>query len=571
MKHHIFTLMILAVVAAGSAKKFSDAPAGQGVSTVNSGGGADYISLDEAAKDFSSLAGGCTGNWTLLIASDLFEPNNVAFGNLTNGNSVTVRPAPSSQPTITFTTTTALAGTIWAGHLLIGTTSTLNLAGQLLGTDNFTIDGSNVPGGTTRDLKITDTSALTVGSYLVRVVGACGNATIKNAVIEQQSSGTLESFCVEFTNRRDIGSVDRVPTTGTVTNCLLRSKTSANGQAIVCRNSGTIAAGTVMTGMSFTSNTIETTFRGFFMNPAVGDVLNNTCSIDETFTFTSRPDLFEHSFNGSSGYTLNFKNNKMTKLRVSAGNTAGVLSAMFIGQGIAQPQVGTYNIENNFFGGFDLGDIPTTTAPSLVRAITIQGAAAGTTVTCNTNILHNSINMPNFANLQQAANVDRYCALALNQGQYAGTTILKNNIIRMEQNNGVVYWKVGGAVGPFISDYNVFYLGNAGAQFAGYNVANGSHVANVADFAAWQLASGQDANSRVVNPTVPVIAGAGAWASNSDLHFTSDPGSVYLGTPVGLTTDIDGQSRSVTQPVIGADELAISIVVTAADDWQLFN
>ncbi|QLQ06912.1 MAG: hypothetical protein HZY76_13270 [Anaerolineae bacterium] len=68
-----------------------------------------------------------------------------------------------------------------------------------------------------------------------------------------------------------------------------------------------------------------------------------------------------------------------------------------------------------------------------------------------------------------------------------------------------------------------------------------------ATLAAWQTATGQDANSISADPL---------FVSTTDLHL-SGPSSpaVDAGTPIaGITIDIDGDTRSATTPDIGADE-----------------
>jgi hypothetical protein len=69
----------------------------------------------------------------------------------------------------------------------------------------------------------------------------------------------------------------------------------------------------------------------------------------------------------------------------------------------------------------------------------------------------------------------------------------------------------------------------------------------VATLAEWQAASGQDANSRSINPQ---------FVSAFDLHVTEGDLN-NAGVPVvGVSDDIDGELRSALTPDIGADEFA---------------
>jgi gliding motility-associated-like protein len=91
-------------------------------------------------------------------------------------------------------------------------------------------------------------------------------------------------------------------------------------------------------------------------------------------------------------------------------------------------------------------------------------------------------------------------------------------------------------------DYNNFYI-------TGTNAFIGSTGTDYATLAAWQAATGQDANSLT---QAPVFAGAG-----SGNYAPFNPALDNEGTPVGITTDINNASRSATTPDIGAYEFSI--------------
>jgi PKD repeat protein len=88
-------------------------------------------------------------------------------------------------------------------------------------------------------------------------------------------------------------------------------------------------------------------------------------------------------------------------------------------------------------------------------------------------------------------------------------------------------------------DYNNYYTN--GAQIGYYGSAN------TATLAAWQTASGHDANSIAVNP---------GFYSDYDLHVCSDSLD-GKGTPLApITDDRDMQARNASTPDIGSDEFA---------------
>ena len=99
-------------------------------------------------------------------------------------------------------------------------------------------------------------------------------------------------------------------------------------------------------------------------------------------------------------------------------------------------------------------------------------------------------------------------------------------------------WYTFGAVPPNMTlDYNVYNPGGANiAYFYGTIQAT---------LAAWQAA---DTSLNANSSDAPVN-----FMSNDDLHLIT--GANNIGTPIaGITTDIDGDTRSTTTPDIGADE-----------------
>jgi hypothetical protein len=162
----------------------------------------------------------------------------------------------------------------------------------------------------------------------------------------------------------------------------------------------------------------------------------------------------------------------------------------------------------------------------------VGGAATsyGVYVTTSTNInfWHNSIHV-------SGTGATSRCFYAT--GAATIKLVVQNNLL-INSGGGVTYYIVSTAVpGLSISNYNDLYT--TGASLAYWDVAN---TATLAD---WQLASSKDANSVSADPI---------FASNSDLHVFG--GAVNdAGTPIpSVTTDIDGDLRSLTTPDIGADE-----------------
>ncbi len=115
-----------------------------------------------------------------------------------------------------------------------------------------------------------------------------------------------------------------------------------------------------------------------------------------------------------------------------------------------------------------------------------------------------------------------------------GSVIYENNISVNTGGGYAVYEESPSSSGSF--NYNDYYTTGL---YLGWWGANEAKLSN------WQAASGQDANSKSVNPL---------YNSATDLHPRSD--SLYhTGTPiVGVADDIDGNKRNILTPDIGAVE-----------------
>jgi len=170
------------------------------------------------------------------------------------------------------------------------------------------------------------------------------------------------------------------------------------------------------------------------------------------------------------------------------------------------------NVVNNFFhvGGTGTG-----------YGIYVTG-------TTNINFWYNSVNV-------SASGATSRCFYLT--GATSIKVVSQNNILA-NTGGGVTYYIVtSGAPGLSISNYNDLYTN--GPNLAYYSTGN---VATLVD---WQTASTKDANSVSVDPI---------FASASNLHALGG-GINDLGTPLAaVTTDIDGELRSLTTPDIGADE-----------------
>ncbi|MCB9191260.1 MAG: PKD domain-containing protein [Flavobacteriales bacterium] len=130
-------------------------------------------------------------------------------------------------------------------------------------------------------------------------------------------------------------------------------------------------------------------------------------------------------------------------------------------------------------------------------------------------------------------------------GPSGANIALRNNIFAQNGGGFAFYNSITTAIST--TDHNDFY--SPSGLFAHW----GSDVANLA---ALQAASGQDANSAEVDP---------GFVSNTDLHVGAGSGIDALATVLSITDDIDGDTRDVSTPDIGADEYNNTLPVVTLD------
>ncbi|MGI8908711.1 MAG: hypothetical protein ACR2IE_19745 [Candidatus Sumerlaeaceae bacterium] len=589
----LFVILALSSSLAPAATFSSGISGGNVVSTVPG----DYASLKDAGDDFSNYTGSINGNWTLSITGNLTETHNARFGNnVPLGRTVTIKPAPATFPIVTFTSETrnGTSGTIWDGHIVVGVAAAsganANATSNFVDTDNFIIDGSNTVSGVSRDLRFTNstTTSTDVPRIMVHVIGRCDNVTVKNCVIDNQTSGasngiTTDNICVQFSGRRDASTVVHVPTNPRVENCILRATVGDLSQGVKGYNfGGSIPAGTAggaITGMAVTKNDVTATLRGIFYDAnAGGEISDNKVHMAvTTLPSTQRPVAIQHtgSVGVSGGWTMNILRNTVDQLKTNASQ--GILFAVGIGGGLTGTNTGVTNVLNNMIAGFDYQvqqtAVPPVSSGFLMRAISVEnGAVAGATI----NIDHNSINMLNQPGPQPQSLAtpgdpgNRLSVISLlNATGYAGTLNIRNNIIRVTQQYAAI---LSGPTGAATINFANLNLSNNTYFYGGTNTVmakfNGTTYNTLAD---WQAAGEDTVGSNTADP-LSGAPGSGRWYHDINLHFDAEPAAIYA-APVlaGAGNDVDNQVRpnpASAQIERGADEFYAPI--SAIREWMLF-
>jgi len=144
---------------------------------------------------------------------------------------------------------------------------------------------------------------------------------------------------------------------------------------------------------------------------------------------------------------------------------------------------------------------------------------------------------------------------------YNNTRIVNNNIFYNSRSGGTAtsHYSIGLANNTSLTiDYNDYFATGTNGALGDFN---GTAKASLA---AWQSSTGGDANSQVTNPLFVLTPPATAH----DLTPTST--SLVGTTGTGITTDYDGDTRSITYPAMGALEYTVfpPVEVTATSGYN---
>jgi hypothetical protein len=554
IKYLLIITMVVICISFSYATKYSTA-GGQGTSTVGTTL-SDYTCLYDAAQDFNATAN--TGNWTLEIKTDLGEIFTANFVNTINpGNTVTIKPAAGVSPTITFLPG---ADNNVSGHIVIGCSisgvTTSDGTPTLKKMDGFTIDGSN-NGGTSRDLTIVNTLGATGNLTYARniyVVGDSDNVVIKNCNIHNYTTdNNYYHYGILFSTFSTFA-----PDGFTVQNCNISCTSTQNaGEAIGIASAG-IPVG-APTGWLITGNTLHAVRDTIRLTVAgSGTISNNILRQDHGLYGIQGRVFYAESLNTNSA-TINIFGNNVDYMR---GNPLSTTNPLSISYGVTAFAFGangsdiTFNVYNNMIGG--LGFYANQSNNENYHAFYVLAT------TGNYNFFHNSINMVNQSLFTFTP--DKAFAFgvssASNGAPFVGTMTLKNNIVRFEQiGASMLYVSDAVSLSHVVSDYNDWSIASSGT-FALPIMAYMSDGSQYATLSAWQAFSSQDAHSQNVDP---FATSPSYWVSTTNLHFTgSNPAPLTPGTPItspiAITTDFDGNPRSLTAPWKGCDEVISALV-----------
>ncbi len=484
--------------------------------TVTVGTGGTYPSLTNPGGLFEALnLAGISGNLTVDITSDLTaETGAVGLNQLAEagagGYTVTIKPSG-------------------AARIISGTGAVSNGLINLNGADRIVFDGS-LSGGTDRSLTITNNQTGTSTVFWIKSANAGNGATsntIKNTIINGTGTATAQTTAgILAGSGVTIGGPAEAPNNNnTVTN----NRIFGVQNSIYNQGNTGLDQNWTITNNDFGS-TVEAEknrFRGMLMGNANNFVIsgNNVLGVTN-FTGTT---------GANTGIQLAFAitNGTVTGNRISNVHNLSASGTGAFGMQLGATPTTNILIANNFI--WDIQAAGSATVTSNGHGITINGAATAG----GYKIYHNSINL----NTNQTSGTT--AALNITSAVVAAGAIdLRNNILANTQTAGATRFSVFSAAAASVFstiNYNDYFSTGAVGSLGG------TVRTTLAD---WQTATGQDANSKAVDPL---------FVSATDLHL--QPTSPMLGMGVsgtGITTDIDGQTRD-TPPDIGADEIIASV------------
>ena len=489
------------------------------------------------------IASGYTGESGLI-------PVLTAYTGMSAATPIVLKPASGQSPTISTAP---------------GATSAVI---RLNGVKYFTIDGSN-NGTSSRDLTITTTSTTTTVrliDFIPTSTSSCKLNTVKNINLLGNSTTTGINTYVGIYLGSGTGTPGAALLTGNDSNLFQNNVIEAVRNGIYLRGTntatqydvynrvinntigGTIAPGgaqktTFFGGVSTVSgiylnsqknalvegNTVRNSIPGNYYARGIHlDALASGGSANKDVIINAN-NIYNLVYNGISGYANH-------GIRVQTNNNT----------------TNNIRITNNFVSNIAAdGDNPAT-FNYVIAGIQLASNASADNTDVGVYIYHNSINLYDNGAQKLLTRLSLVAACITTETRVAGGVHIKNNALRnsypatsASTSRVMTYFCQNTANIPFVAanngscDYNDIYVNGSNAT----NVFGYVKTTDYATLATWR-ANLVDSNSLNVDPS---------YFSDNDLHTLSTDLN-NAGTPVGITKDIDNNTRSNSTPDIGAYE-----------------
>lgn len=485
---------------------FADVISVGGSTTVS---GSVYPSLTEAIFDLSQC--GITKAVVLSLNGD-YNSNAETFPIVIPSiigasavNSITIKPASGVTKTISGNSTVAIF--------------------KLNGADFITIDGSNLPNGTSKNLSIINTNDTDLPAVIWianTLTDGANNNTVKNTIITGNGGTTTAGNIV--VGGSVLGTVAEIPSNNlTIINNIL---SKAQNAVFAFGNETTLAQNwNISNNIMGSSITADKGFRGI----SVQHVNNFTISKNSISGLSTEiAEIASGILIGGEAANGFVFNNKISDVK-NASSLGYGSNGIFLNTKTLSANISVYNNmiwdvasvgSLNLFGADDNG----------YGMVVNQGSGY--------KIYDNTVNMTtnqtrgNSAAFNATINVTAPGAIDLRNNIFANNQTSNTRFAIYSRASEIVYSNI---------NYNDYYS----TGLLGFLKGSRTTLLN------WQNATGNDLNSLNIAPT---------FISPSDLHIQACGSSALTGMPIfGIATDIDDEMRSSTVPDMGADEFESGI------------
>jgi hypothetical protein len=469
---------------------------------------------------------------------------------------------------------------------------------ELNGADNVTIDGDNPnTAGTNRNMTVQNTAANTINfTSVIRVatnvttVNSADNNTFRNLNVVGSSTGANVDTATATTGPQNTtfgifsgpNATDATTEPNPITSVLTGVGTGATVGNLQVENNAVVTAarGISINGSATSVHTGLQIRDNFIGNPVAGDV-NQVTSIGITANGSTGAVIADNTVY-VEGFIASSAANQGINVGVNSVNTTGstiernVINRVrsnnpttwsAFGINVAGVTGSAHRVQNNFVSGVinnqtaGTGGFGTTFGAFGIRII------SGT----NHQIYHNSVNL--YGAMPGETNTNLTAAFLIAATLRTGLDV-RNNIFSNQITGGnpagtkhtVIYLPPSGTNAMDLTlNNNVYFQGTdplstmaqVGATFAtsvayqsaDFDPSSTTPAANFRSYSSTLNAAGTNDNaSLAINPQ---------FVSNTDLHILPTSLAESRGVDVGVTNDIDGDTRPAV-PDMGADEITVA-------------
>ncbi len=469
----------------------------------------------------------------MFITSDLVEDctsGGIGLAVDPSPYTITFKPAPGVSPTVAFNYP-ADANSGPSGAFIIGIPHTNNIAwADAKPTKNIVFDGSNTPGGETRDMTFTNTTGSHRNGMPFAIIGDVENVTIKNLKIYHRATNLPSATQAGFNGALSFRVNHNAATNNAPRNILVENNhISVDFQGVSPGFNGInvfrTASGSVghIQNITIKNNLIEGKANGMFL-AWYGDNISITGNEIRVNQDIGQGILAQAAIQfplGLSSSNVSVTGNRITRVSNIATGATVNMAAIDIVAG------GNFLVANNMIFGFQV------TAPTghagFLRGIRVNNASA------IVNFVYNSMLLNNLTSISGATSLV-YEGVDL----VSGSLTIRNNIFETQEPDFAHNLLDLGVLPTAASNNLYFFTPESLAAIGLFNQIR--HV----NLALWQAAINMDTNSVFANPL---------FLSSSNLKIQDASPAKGAGIPVAeVEVDIFGTPRSATNPCIGAHE-----------------